>query len=321
MEKQVDKKFTWVIKNFDSLESEYIQSDQFVVGGCKWRLVAYPKGKNKDHKLSLYLKVDDYESLPSGWRRHAKFSFTIVNQSRGVNLLGDYFGRRFGLQHLFGVDLNSPCWGFPAAISLTQLNDKNGGYLKNGELKIVAEIDVLEVIGESVVSAESEDAISPLKKIKLNDDGAETSSVYWVHVLPSQVQYVRRIFEKHPDIALEFSSKNPHLRTGYMNVLLSITNKLCQSPQVLSNDDLSDAGIALAYMTDAGFKMDWLEKKLEQVKEKKKRLEASLARLQEMENSIKPLKQKYLDQEAQIKKENAELLAAKAPFSFDDLNL
>lgn len=33
---QVDEKFTWVIKNFDSLESDYLHSDQFVVGGCKW---------------------------------------------------------------------------------------------------------------------------------------------------------------------------------------------------------------------------------------------------------------------------------------------
>lgn len=132
---------------------------------------------------------------------------------------------------------------------------------------------------------------------------------------------MKRIFEKHPDMELEFRSKNPHLRTGYMNVLLSITQKLCTSPQELSNDDLSDAGIALAYMTDADFKMDWLEKILEEVKEKKEKAEVSLARLKEMEESLKPLKNKCVDQEAQIDKEKAELLAASAPFSFDHLSV
>ncbi|KAF2578601.1 hypothetical protein F2Q68_00006579 [Brassica cretica] len=33
--------------------------------------------------LSLYLVVPNPESLPSGWRRHAKFSFTVVNQIPG----------------------------------------------------------------------------------------------------------------------------------------------------------------------------------------------------------------------------------------------
>lgn len=34
---KADKKFTWVIKNFSSnLPSEFINSDKFVVGGCKW---------------------------------------------------------------------------------------------------------------------------------------------------------------------------------------------------------------------------------------------------------------------------------------------
>ncbi|EFH54464.1 predicted protein [Arabidopsis lyrata subsp. lyrata] len=66
--------------------------------------------------------------------------------------------------------------------------------------------------------------------------------------------------------------------------------------------------------------MDWLEKKLEEVKEKKKKVVVCLARRQEMEELLKPVKEKCLDQEAQIDKEKAELLAARAPFSFDHLN-
>lgn len=36
MGNQVDKKFTWVIKDFCSLRSEIIYSEEFVIGGCKW---------------------------------------------------------------------------------------------------------------------------------------------------------------------------------------------------------------------------------------------------------------------------------------------
>ncbi|XP_020881907.1 MATH domain and coiled-coil domain-containing protein At3g58400-like [Arabidopsis lyrata subsp. lyrata] len=90
--------------------------------------------------------------------------------------------------------LDSSCiyWGLPAMFPLTALKALNSGFLVNGELKIVADVKVVEVIGNSDV------AKSPLKRKKLND--AETLSVNGVQVLPSQVEYVSRIFEKHPDI-------------------------------------------------------------------------------------------------------------------------
>lgn len=44
---------------------------------CRY-LSAYPKGSN-DH-LSLFLEVDNSGLLPIGWRRHTKFSFTVLNQ-------------------------------------------------------------------------------------------------------------------------------------------------------------------------------------------------------------------------------------------------
>ena len=107
-----DNKFTWVIKDFSSLQSRKIYSDEFLIGGCKWYenfififlvlfyvhvikiclgansffffftvrcLIAYPKGSKVD-SLSLYLGVADHESLPLGWTRNAKFSLKLVNQ-------------------------------------------------------------------------------------------------------------------------------------------------------------------------------------------------------------------------------------------------
>lgn len=115
MGKQVDNTFTWVIKNFSSMQAhdqKFICSKEFVVGGCKWyknkriyflilfsiykcevdiiltdslpflacrRLIAYPEVDDY-LSLSVYLYVPDCESLPSGWKRHAKYSLAIVNQ-------------------------------------------------------------------------------------------------------------------------------------------------------------------------------------------------------------------------------------------------
>uniref|UniRef100_A0A0D2ZRH4 Glyoxalase/fosfomycin resistance/dioxygenase domain-containing protein n=1 Tax=Brassica oleracea var. oleracea TaxID=109376 RepID=A0A0D2ZRH4_BRAOL len=62
---------------------------------------------------------------------------------------------------------------------------------------------------------------------------------------PSHAESVSRMFERHWELATEFRPKNPN------------------SPQEVFQDDLSDAYAALGFMRDAGFKLDWLEKKLD----------------------------------------------------------
>ncbi|WZZ44282.1 hypothetical protein YC2023_040541 [Brassica napus] len=80
-------------------------------------------------------------------------------------------------------------------------------------------------------------------------------------------------------------------------------------------DDLSDAYAALGFMRDAGFKLDWLEKKLYEVSERKKNEEAGL---KEMEEDLRDLKHKCSDMEALA---NEEKVSAKTPISFDDEEL
>lgn len=57
------------------------------------RLVVHPKGIWVANYLCLYLRVADPKSLPFGWRRHVKYSLTIVNQTADKNSLrrGDCF--------------------------------------------------------------------------------------------------------------------------------------------------------------------------------------------------------------------------------------
>ncbi|EFH54461.1 hypothetical protein ARALYDRAFT_907302 [Arabidopsis lyrata subsp. lyrata] len=217
--KQVNNTFTWVIKNVSTLQGQEVRSEIFVVGGCKWRLIAYPEVNNVDGYLSLsvYLDVPDCcESLPSGWKRHAKFSLTIVNQ------ISEEFSQLQETQQWF--DQNAPGWGFPPMLNLKDVSDKHGGFLVNDEVMVAVAVDVLEVVG-------SLDA----------PEKSESMDIKGFQVLPSQVESVNRLFERHPDIASKFSIKNQSLKTAYMNVLLCLNETLHQSPKEISEDDLSDA--------------------------------------------------------------------------------
>lgn len=130
---------------------------------------------------------------------------------------------------------------------------------------------------------------------------------------------MRQIFERHPDIAVEFRAKNQYLRKACMSFLLSLIESLCQSLKELSDEDLVEADVALTYLKDAGFKVDWLEKKLDQVKVRKEKEQFCLARLQEMEDGLLKLKEIWSDLDALVEKEEAELSDTRTPLSFDDV--
>lgn len=62
-------------------------------------------------------------------------------------------------ENQYWFDQNSITWGFPFMIRLSDLNARDSGLLVNDELKIVAEIDVLEVVGELDVPVVSTDTV------------------------------------------------------------------------------------------------------------------------------------------------------------------
>ncbi|XP_023643802.1 MATH domain and coiled-coil domain-containing protein At3g58410 isoform X1 [Capsella rubella] len=311
MAKQDGKKIVWVIKNFSSLQSEEcIYSDPVLIGDCKWRLCACPKGDgNIDNYFYLFVEVADDESLPSGWKRFVKFQLNISQPGKSVVSKRQVW-----------FDNESCSWGFQTMIPLTKLHDKKKGFVVDGELTIVASVDVLEVIGTLDASEESIESSRPLKKMKLSNDdnNVEASSVKesivvnGFQVLSSQVESVRCIFERHPDIAVDFRAKSQHIRTTCMSFLLSLIETLCKSLEEISNEDFVDANIALTCLKDVNFKVDWLEKKLDQVKENKEKEQSALAQLQETEESILKLKQKAEEQKAV-------LLATRTTLSFDDV--
>ena len=76
-------------------------------------------------------------------------------------------------QKWFGEE--SPRWGRVSMFPLNEIHAKESGYLVNGELKIVAEIEVIEVLGKFDVTEETSTI-------------TETMDVNGFQPLPSQVR-------------------------------------------------------------------------------------------------------------------------------------
>ncbi|CAH8274704.1 unnamed protein product [Arabidopsis lyrata] len=271
---QVDNKFTWVIKNVSSLPSEKIYSDSFVIGGCSWRLVAtYFKRNifNDSLSLSLSLAVADAEYLPFGWKRHAEFSFTIVNQiSEEFSQVQDIFRDFTETQEWF--DHRTLACGCASSFPLAKLDAKYGGFILNEQVKIVAEVKVLVAIGKS------DEADKPLKKIKieyydfLSDTPPvveEPTIVYGFPVVSPEVELVSRIFENHPDVASGLrKDMSPYTKRAHMYSLICVIETLNKPLQEISRSYLVDARDRLVFLRSAGLLLDWVEKKLDEVTEK-----------------------------------------------------
>ncbi|KAF2617447.1 hypothetical protein F2Q68_00041734 [Brassica cretica] len=390
MVSEADNKFTWVIKDFSSLQSRDIYSDEFLIGGCKWCLIAFPEAI-KSGCMSLLLEVADHESLPLGWRRHAKFSLQVANKnSKKILYMGRYaLSAHEAYQWWF--DQKKPLC-FLKNLRLSKLHSKDGGFLVNDELKIVAEsqtslfveseqIVYIEIRGDPVydvygdeggknlneiygspifdvydgvgpIFADMDPIVSIFDEVEFligvcSQDAKTINFVFGDKALEASLNFtcsnalakeslsiksslkcgvtcpflrqsqllpyvkydnarkhlmkifkvamkldvrdlfrvasVRCIFEKHPDLASKVRSNNQHLKSTYMNVLLGLIETLCQLPENLSDDDLSEASFAVLYLKQVGFKMDWLEKKLQKLKERKKKMNTGKAQLQHME--------------------------------------
>ncbi|VVB06157.1 unnamed protein product [Arabis nemorensis] len=181
--------------------------------------------------------------------------------------------------------------------------------------------DASQTVENGALGSNSMSSVTETSKIVIKEiqPVKEIMDVNGFQVSSSQVESVSLIFERHPDIAVSFRPKNHQIRRAYINALLSLIETLCQSPEKLSEDDLSNAEETLGDLIDAGFKLDWLKKKLNEVSEKKKKEQSSVARIQTMEEQLQKLKLMFLDLEAQLQKEKAVVLAVVAPLSFNDV--
>ncbi|CAH8343286.1 unnamed protein product [Eruca vesicaria subsp. sativa] len=289
-------KFTWVIKNFSSLQSKTpYSSDIHEIGtsGDNCFIGAVRSGVSLE---DLTVKITYGLALPIEQTRYVKYRLIIVNQ-----LSGELSIIREGMHCFYPSTM---VHSFTTVFLFSKFHDKDGGFLVNDEVTTVVGVGVLDDV--------------PVTK-PLTSTIMGSINVNGFQVFPSQVDSLKRIFEKHPDIADEFHAKNQHLRSACMSSLLGLIETLCQSLQELSNEDLVEAGIALKYVKDAGFKVDWLEKNLDQMKAKKMKELSDLATLQETEEKVLSLKRKFEELDALAEEQKKKLSAIRTPLSFDDL--
>ncbi|KAG7600171.1 MATH/TRAF domain [Arabidopsis suecica] len=123
--------FTWVIRDFKSLQDRRVQSEEFIVDGCTWSLLVYPNGKEGNNYLSASLLVSNFQDLPPGWWITTNFSLCIETNSP--------YRRRVLAAREKCFDAENPSWGKIYWLHRRELN----GFLVNGDLKIVAHVEVL----------------------------------------------------------------------------------------------------------------------------------------------------------------------------------
>ncbi|CAH8386491.1 unnamed protein product [Eruca vesicaria subsp. sativa] len=117
---------------------------------------------------------------------------------------------------------------------------------------------------------------------------------------------VRWIFKTYPETALNVQSQDPKLRTYYMNVLLDAI-RILGHERPLSDSQLSRTSDKLAYLTQAGFKLEWLWSKLEMAYLARKKRDACEARIVELKQEVKKHEGAISGLKAELKNEEAKL--------------
>ncbi|CAH2058363.1 unnamed protein product [Thlaspi arvense] len=236
------KAFSWEIDNF-SERNDVMVSDPFSSGGCEWSLRLHPKGNFADSHLALFLCAVNPGSLLPGWRRLASFGFVLLDQS------GKELFRTAEASRLFCAENQD--WGYQRMLPLSELQKE--GFLENNKLTIEVYIKVVKVVHEG----------KPTETLMVDING--------FHVLTTQGISVSKIFAQHPDLAVGIKSDISEVKTAYMNILLGLIETLGKPPQSLSETELRNADNDLSELTEAGFELDWLKSKLEEVSLEKKK--------------------------------------------------
>ncbi|XP_019092650.1 PREDICTED: MATH domain and coiled-coil domain-containing protein At2g42465-like [Camelina sativa] len=125
---------------------------------------------------------------------------------------------------------------------------------------------------------------------------------------------------KHPDIAIDFKLNCKGLKTAYMNTIISLIETLCRPPKSFSETELCSIDSDLRELTEAGFKLDWLKTKLEEVSLLRKKEIADDLRVQKLEERVKSVQLTLSDIIVELETEKAKSAAAASKLlSFSDI--
>ncbi|XP_059591937.1 MATH domain and coiled-coil domain-containing protein At3g58260 [Vitis vinifera] len=128
--------FTWVIKNFSTLNEEVLHSEIFNVKEYKGKLSLYPEGNGKAKNKSLSLFLGLAETLHHPTKFYAEFELLTKNQCRGRHAKSN--------AEIWFCD-SIKIWVFPDMVSLSDLNhDKLNGYILKDTLMVEVQITLMK---------------------------------------------------------------------------------------------------------------------------------------------------------------------------------
>ncbi|CAH2058365.1 unnamed protein product [Thlaspi arvense] len=258
---------TLEIDNFSHRNTPFT-SPLFSSGSGNWFVTVYPKGTLTSKNMSMYLYVPDPLLRPRSWARDTWFRFVVVNQSSVLK------SKSFEAFRIFDKG-RSGC-GFTTDLCLSKLQEKK--FLVNDKLKIEVHISVSYNRG----------AKDPYE---LPEKKNEMVNVNGFQVLDSQVKSANWIFTTYPETALHIHPRDPQVKTAYMNILLTMYEKLYNSPlHEFTDEDLANVFKGLLDLRQAGFKMGWLRKRLEKVFAAREKLSGLEAQARELGKQLKDLK-------------------------------
>ena len=84
-----DTHFCYVVRSHKDIKEERVHSPYFTFGSYKWRLLIFPRGNKPNTPfISVFLDCGgpavDSTPPPEGWRRHARFSLSVVHPSSAI---------------------------------------------------------------------------------------------------------------------------------------------------------------------------------------------------------------------------------------------
>ncbi|KAE9447079.1 hypothetical protein C3L33_21022, partial [Rhododendron williamsianum] len=128
--------YTWRIDNFSAVDQYIRKSEEFVIGGHKWKLEIYPKGdsSSKGESVSLYLRLADCKNLPFHRKMYAEFKLRMRDEVHGNHkemTVGKWFSDLYA------------SWGYADFMALSELNVASNGFMVSGVVIVEAEITLI----------------------------------------------------------------------------------------------------------------------------------------------------------------------------------
>ncbi|CAH8363163.1 unnamed protein product [Eruca vesicaria subsp. sativa] len=134
------------IGNFSVIRERFepYESSVFEASGYKWRLILYVTGNKEDggtNHVSLYVRIEDTESLPTGWEVDVDLKLFVFNaRQRKYLTVTDEAVKRY--------NQGKREWGFGQLIPLSTFHNPNQGFIVQNTVSFGAEIFIIRPIGQ-----------------------------------------------------------------------------------------------------------------------------------------------------------------------------